>query len=100
MKWFKKEPIPVPEMKVGDLLARVYELHPDRKYVVWFEQMLNPQHIETLRKHMASMIGKGQVTFVAGISAPHIYEFEDKKLCKFCELDPCICQSIIEGGES
>jgi hypothetical protein len=92
MKWFKKEPVPAPEMKVEDFLTKVYELYPDRKYVLWFERMINPAHVEILRKHMASVIGEGNVTFIAGISAPEIYEFEGDKVQMCTRPLPHICK--------
>ena len=80
--WFKKEPIKTEEVKgnVDEILAKVYEFHPDRKYVIWFEQMLNSAHIDVLRQNMERLVGHNQVSFVCGLKRPEIYEFEESSV--------------------
>jgi hypothetical protein len=79
MKWFKKEPIPTPEMKVEDFLTKVYTLHPDRKYLLWFDRSLNLSHVQTLREIFERFAGPNQITIAAGVVAPQIYEFEKEE---------------------
>lgn len=88
--WFKKkqklpiEPI-VDEntIKVDEtainIMARISEihmLHPDMQYIFWFERMLHPVHIQTLRDSFEKHSLKGMV--IQGCAIPAIFEFKQE----------------------
>lgn len=76
MKWFKKEPIQPKEVRGEDIIAKVYELHPDRKYLFWFERTISPQYVDILRRNLENVV-PNQISMIAGMYAPVIYEFEE-----------------------
>lgn len=75
-KLFRKEPIQPITMTEAEILAKVYEFHPDRTYVFWFEQAMNPSHIQILYKNLQARGITG--TILCGLKAPKIFEFEEK----------------------
>jgi hypothetical protein len=84
------QPIEPIEASVAEMLTKVHELHPDRRYVFWFECAINPQYIQIIRRNLSNL---GIVfTVISGIKEPKIYEFKESEDGK---------QSAIEsGGES
>ena len=77
MMWKKKEPIESKEVDISGLLAQLHELHPDRKYVLWFKQPLGPAIISTIRRSLQDYHGL-KIAVIMGSIPPEIYEFEDK----------------------
>lgn len=75
--WKKKEPIKPQEVRVDEILAKVFELRPECKYVFWFERMISPQHIHLIRDDIGRIVDPDQVVMIAGVVAPQIYEFEE-----------------------
>jgi hypothetical protein len=73
----KKEQVVPKDIKVEELLTKLHELHPDKKYLLWFEHTIDTKHVRALRDAL-DRSGLGNVLFVAGIENPKVYEFEDK----------------------
>ncbi len=72
----RKDPLQPKVMTIPELVAKVYELHPDKKYVFWFDRTINPQHLSGLCDALEK-VGIKDVLVVAGIIAPVIYEFKE-----------------------
>jgi hypothetical protein len=75
--WFKmKKPIEPQEVSVADIMAKVYELHPNVNYLFWFERPMNPQWIQAIRNKLVERFSI-EVVIMSGIQEPLIYEFEE-----------------------
>jgi hypothetical protein len=83
----KKEPIQPKEVSAADILAKVYELYPDRKYVFWFERMISPTYVQHIRGALERFL-PNQVTMIAGVETPQIYEFEGDENGPVMPTDP------------
>jgi hypothetical protein len=75
MSLFKQEPQTQEEIMLADLEAKIIELDPSVKYVLWFKRSLS--HKLLLALHDTFKKYEIKCVIITGIEAPEIYKFEE-----------------------